>query len=233
MNDRIRKEKEYLEQYDSSQFEKPSVAVDVLIFTIVEDTLKIVMVRRDEYPYKDCLALPGVFVGMEESLEEAVRRGVKKETGLSDIYCEQLYTWGDVKRDPRMRIISVSYIAPVSYEQLCEKSENGDIDQYLYSVDYLLSGKEELAFDHGKMIAYARDRIKNKVDYSDIAFNFMPEKFTLPGLQKVYEILLGKDLYKANFRKKISCMVQETDDYTSGDAHRPSRIYIRKEQDIV
>lgn len=228
MNDRKRQEKEFLEQYDSSVFEKPSVAVDVLIFTIFEDSLKVVLIERDEYPFKGCLALPGVFVGMEENLEDAARRGVKKETGLSDIYFEQLYTWGDVGRDPRMRIISVSYIAVVPYEQLCEKSEKGDIKNYLYSVEEILAGDKEIAFDHRKIIAYARERLQNKVEYSDIAFNFMPEKFTLPGLQRVYEILLGKDLYKANFRKKISCMVEETEEYTSGDAHRPSRIYVRK-----
>lgn len=220
-------EKEFLQQYDSSMFEKPSVAVDVLIFTIEDDTLKVVMVEREEFPYKGCLALPGVFVGIDESLEDAVKRGVKVETGLTDIYFEQLYTWGEVKRDPRMRIISVSYMALVSIEQLCAKSANGKIREYLYPVEEILAQDKELAFDHKDIIAYARNRIKNKVDYSDIAFNFMPEKFTLPGLQKVYEILLDKPLYKANFRKKISPMVLETNESTSGDAHRPSKYYIK------
>lgn len=220
-------EKEFLQQYDSSMFEKPSVAVDVLIFTIEDDTLKVVMVERKEFPYKGCLALPGVFVGIDESLEAAVKRGVKVETGLTDIYFEQLYTWGEVKRDPRMRIISVSYMALVSIDQLCAKSDNGKIREYLYPVEDVLALDKELAFDHKEIIAYARNRIKNKVDYSDIAFNFMPEKFTLPGLQKVYEILLDKPLYKANFRKKISPMVLETDESTSGDAHRPSKYYVK------
>ena len=182
MNERMKKEQEFLKQYDSSQFEKPSLAVDVLIFTIVDDTLKVVMIKRDEYPFMDCLALPGVFVGMEESLEDAAKRGVKKETGLSDIHFEQLYTWGDVKRDPRMRIISVSYLAPVVYEQLCEKSEDGKIDEYLYSVDDILNGEMEIAFDHREMIAYARDYIRKTVEDSDIAFNFVQERFTLPRL---------------------------------------------------
>ncbi len=221
-------EKEFLKQYDSSVFDKPSVAVDVLIFTIEDDTLKVVMVKRDEFPYKGSLALPGVFVGIEESLEDAVKRGVEVETGLTDIYFEQLYTWGDVKRDPRMRIISVSYLALVSIDQLCAKAVKGDIHEYLHSVEDILAEDCDVAFDHKQIIKYARERIKNKVEYSDIAFNFMPEKFTLPGLQKVYEILLDKALYKANFRKKVSCMVQETDEYTSGDAHRPSKFYVRK-----
>ncbi|MBQ7766037.1 MAG: NUDIX hydrolase [Lachnospiraceae bacterium] len=223
-------EKEFLQQYDSSAFEKPSVAVDVLIFTIENDTLKVVMVERKEFPYKGCLALPGVFVGIDESLEDAVKRGVKVETGLTDIYFEQLYTWGEVKRDPRMRIISVSYMAMVSIEQLRAKSKNGNISDYLYPVEEMLKAENELAFDHQQIIAYARERIKNKVEYSDIAFNFMPAKFTLPGLQKVYEILLDKPLYKANFRKKISPMVLETDESTSGDAHRPSKYYVKNQE---
>lgn len=221
-------EKEFLQQYDSSMFEKPSVAVDVLIFTIEEDTLKVVMVERSEFPYKGCLALPGVFVGIDESLEDAVKRGVKDETGLKDMYFEQLYTWGDVKRDPRMRIISVSYMALVSIDQLCAKSANGNIRDYLYSVEELMAADQELAFDHKEIISYARTRIKNKAAaYSDIAFNFMSEKFTLPKLQKVYEILMDKPLYKANFRKKVSPMVLETEESTSGEAHRPSKLYVK------
>lgn len=222
-------EQKFLESYDSSMFDKPSVAVDILIFTIEEDVLKVVMVRRDAFPYKDCLALPGVFVGIDESLEDAAIRGVKVETGLTDIYFEQLYTWGAVKRDPRMRIISVSYMALVSFDQLCAKAKDDNIRDYLYPVEKILKEETEIAFDHKEIIQYARERIKNKVEYSDIAFNFMPEKFTLPKLQKVYEILLGKELYKANFRKKVSCMVQETDEYTSGGAYRPSKLYVRQE----
>ncbi|MBE5886688.1 MAG: NUDIX hydrolase [Lachnospiraceae bacterium] len=223
-------EKEFLQKYDSSMFEKPSVAVDVLIFTIEDDTLKVVMVEREEFPYKGCLALPGVFVGIEESLEEAVKRGVKVETGLTDIYFEQLYTWGDVRRDPRMRIISVSYMALVSKDQLYAKDAGGDIGRLLHPVEEVLQKDCEVAFDHKKIIEYARERIKNKVEYSDIAFNFMSEKFTLPKLQKVYEILLDKELYKANFRKKISNMVAETEEYTSGDAYRPSKLYVRNSE---
>lgn len=223
-------EKEFLQKYDSSMFEKPSVAVDVLVFTIEDDTLKVVMVERDEFPYKGCLALPGVFVGIEESLEEAVKRGVKVETGLTDIYFEQLYTWGDVRRDPRMRIISVSYMALVSKELLYAKDAGGNIGELLYPVEEILQENREVAFDHKQIVEYARERIKNKVEYSDIAFNFMPEKFTLPKLQKVYEILLDKELYKANFRKKISSMVVETEEYTSGDAYRPSKLYIRNSE---
>ena len=106
-------EKQFLEQYNSDIYEKPSVAVDLLLFTIDDDTLKTALIEREEHPFKGCLSLPGVFVGIDESLDDAVRRGIKTKAGLHDIYCEQLYTWGEVNRDPRMRIISVSYLALV------------------------------------------------------------------------------------------------------------------------
>lgn len=105
---------DFLEWYDSSIYDKPSVAVDLLIFTVVEEDLKVLLINREQPPYKGMLSLPGVFVGIGESLDDAVVRGLKEKTGLKDIYFEQLYTWGEVNRDPRMRIISVSYLALVS-----------------------------------------------------------------------------------------------------------------------
>ena len=198
--------------YDSSQYEKMSVAVDLLVFTIENDRLKILLIERSEDPYANVSALPGVFVGIKETLDDAAKRGIKEETGLTDIYFEQLYTFGDVKRDPRMRIISVS--------------------AYLADVEELLASRKKLAFDHKEIIRYARWRLENKVEYTDIAFHLVEENFTLSELQKVYEILLGKPLYKANFRKKISPMIVETDLSTSGDAHRPSRLYRRAPEDV-
>lgn len=104
-------EKEFLSSYNKNEYEKPSVAVDLLVFTVKDDRLKIVLVRRSEHPFKDMLSLPGVFVGINETLDEAAARGAREEAGLADIYFEQLYTWGDIDRDPRMRIISVSYLS--------------------------------------------------------------------------------------------------------------------------
>ena len=111
-------EKEYLKSYDKEMYEKPSVTVDLLVFTIVDDRLKIVLVKREEYPFKDMLALPGVFVNIDETLDGAAKRGIKEEAGITDIYFEQLYTWGDVNRDPRMRIISVSYLSLTPSEKI-------------------------------------------------------------------------------------------------------------------
>ena len=213
-------EKKFLEQYSSEQYEKPSVAVDMVLFTIDDDTLKCALIKRNEHPFMDMLSLPGVFVGINESLDDAVKRGINAKAGLKDIYFEQLYTFGDVDRDPRMRIISVSYIALVPIEKL-------DTTAQLYSYETI--EEMQLAFDHKKIIKYARERIKNKVNYSDIAFKFLPEEFTLPQLQRVYEILLDKPLYKANFRKKIEPFISDTKKMTSGEAHRPSKLYKRNE----
>ena len=216
-------EKEYLQNYNKNDYERPSVAVDLLVFTIKDDRLKIVLIEREEYPFKNKLSLPGVFVGMQETLEEAAARGIAEETGLEDIYFEQLYTWGEVSRDPRMRIISVSYLSLVPGEQIKLIAGKRTVSAKLYDVDEILASDLELAFDHKKILSYGRERIKNKVEYSQIAFELLPEEFTLPELQKVYEILLNKPLYKAGFRRKVAPLIEETERMTSGDAHRPSK----------
>lgn len=217
-------------KYDSSQYEKMSVAVDLLVFTIEDDRLKLLMIEREEEPFAGKLALPGVFVGIDETLDAAAKRGIREETGLKDIYFEQLYTFGDVKRDPRMRIVSVSYMALVPLEKLTFKAGKRTKAAYLVDVEELLSSNTSVAFDHKKIIGYARWRLANKAEYTLIAFHLVPDGFTLPNLQKVYEILLGKPLYKANFRKKVAEFIEETEFQTSGDAHRPSRIYRLKEE---
>ena len=208
-----------------SQDGQVSVAVDLLVFTIDEGKLKVLMVRRQYEPFAGMRALPGVFIRSDETLDEAAARGLREETGLEGIYLEQLYTWGDVDRDPRRRILSVSYMALVDAAQLrhfapgqrTTGAELADAAEVLAAAD--------IAFDHRRIIAYARQRLANKVEYTSIAFCFVPEEFTLPQLQRVYEILLGKPLYKANFRKKIAPLVEETERSTSGDAHRPSKFY--------
>lgn len=221
-------EKEFLNSYNKNEYEKPSVAVDLLVFTVKDDRLKIVLVRRNEHPFKDMLSLPGVFVGINETLDEAAARGAREEAGLADIYFEQLYTWGDIDRDPRMRIISVSYLSLTPAEKLALSAGSRTSSAELYDVEELIASDEELAFDHRKIIEYGRERIRNKTEYSRIAFEFLPKEFTLPQLQRVYEILLGKPLYKANFRRRVAPLIEETERMTSGDAHRPSRIYKEK-----
>lgn len=218
-------EEEYLKAYDKDKYDRPSIAVDLLVFTIEQERLKIVLVEREEHPFKGMLSLPGVFVDMKETLDEAAIRGIFEETGLKDICFEQLYTWGDVKRDPRMRIISVSYISVANSEKMKLVAGKRTVSAALYDVDELLVSNRDIAFDHKKIIEYGRERIKNKAEYSNIAFELLQEEFTLPKLQKVYEILLDKPLYKANFRRKVEPLIEETKHMTSGDAHRPSKYY--------
>lgn len=202
-----------------------SVAVDLLVFTIEEDRLKILTIRRQYPPFEGQRALPGVFVRDDETLDQAARRGLREETGLEDIYFEQLYTWGAPDRDPRRRVISVSYLALVDAQRLRGFGPGlRTTGAELADVQELLSA-EDLAFDHRQIIACGRERLAGKVEYTPIAFSLVPEEFTLPQLQRVYELLLGKPLYKANFRKKIAPLVEETDRSTSGDAHRPSKFY--------
>ena len=231
MNSHSPGEEEFLKNYDASLYEKISVAVDLLTFTVEDDCLKILMVRRGEHPFAGCLALPGVFVGRGETLDEAAMRGVLEETGLSGIYYEQLYTWGDLERDPRTRVISVSYMNLVSRDQLSFRAGQRTTEAVLLPVRELLDSGEEIAFDHRRIIEYALWRLRNKVEYTDIAFHLVPEEFTLPELQRVYEIILGRPLFKANFRKKVAPMIEETDRYTAGEAHRPSRYYRRRENE--
>ena len=218
-------EQKFLKNYNSADYQKPSVAVDLVLFTIRDNQLQVLLTKRQAHPFSGMFALPGVFVGMDETLDQAAQRALYQKTGLQDIYFEQLYTWGDLDRDPRMRIISVSYYALVPADQIRmpEQSElqSQNPDTAFFPVEQL----PELAFDHAEMIRYGRERIRNKVNYTDIAFSLAGEEFTLPQLQKIYEILLGQELYKANFRKKIADRIVPTERMLSGAKHRPSRIY--------
>lgn len=280
-------EAEFLEKYDPGIFERPSVTVDMLIFTVVneeeenyrklpEKKLKLLMVKRGDHPYLGQWALPGGFVSMQESLEDAALRELKTETNVDNVYMEQLYTWGDVGRDPRTRVISCSYMALSDSVKLnivagddaddakwfnirCSITqenktitEKGYILEKLYSINLWSDQNEALsatvkvvetvegrviktsrevvesngiAFDHAKMIEYGIERLKNKIEYTDIAFNLMPELFTLSELQQVYEVILGRELLAAAFRRKIADMVIETNQFTKDAGHRPSKLY--------
>lgn len=206
-------------------YDSPLVAADLLVFTVEDERLKLVLVERAEEPFKGMLSLPGVFVKKGETLDEAAMRGISEEAGLTGIYFEQLYTWGDPDRDPRTRIISVSYLSLTHIEHINLTAGKRTRRAVLADVDELLSSDVPLAFDHRKMIECGRERIKNKTEYTTLPFELLPEEFTLPQLQKVYEILLGKKLYKTGFRRKVAPLIEPTDKMTEGDAHRPSRIY--------
>lgn len=171
--------------------------------------------------------MPGVALKEKEALSEAAYRCLKEETGLVDrVYMEQLYTWGeDCNRDPRNRVISVSYFALVDKNKLHTGEGTRVSEIAFWDVDEILEKEMELAFDHREIIKYARERIREKTEKNQLAFQLLGEEFTLPELQRIYEILLGKALYKANFRKNVKDLVEDTGKMRKEGAHRPSKLY--------
>ena len=262
-------EEEFLKDYDSSVFEKLSMTTDILIMSVSnEDTgnyrklsekkFSILLVKRDNYPFKDKWCLPGGFVGVDETLDEAAKRVLKTETNLKDIYIEQLYTFSGIKRDPRMRVISTSYMALVDKNRLMdklsanaswfnvfmledEKSYNVTLDNGIEKIKFVVGKKlrdkttdrydfniiknDKLAFDHPLVIVSGIERLKNKIEYTDIVFNMMPKYFTLGELQQVYEVILGKKLLDPAFRRIIANKVEKTDKVQTGGGHRPSALF--------
>ena len=262
-------EEAFLKDYDSSVFEKLSMTTDILIMSVSnEDTgnyrklsekkFSILLVKRDNYPFKDKWCLPGGFVGIDETLDEAAKRVLKTETNLKDIYIEQLYTFSGIKRDPRMRVISTSYMALVDKNRLMdklstnaswfnvfmledEKSYNVTLDNGIEEIKFVVGKKlrnkttdrydfniiknDKLAFDHPLVIVSGIERLKNKIEYTDIVFNMMPKYFTLGELQQVYEVILGKKLLDPAFRRIIANKVEKTDNVQTGGGHRPSALF--------
>ncbi len=186
--------------HDITHTEHPAVAVDVVIFTLLDNDLKVLLVRRGVPPFRDMWAIPGGFVQMPESLEAAALRTLKEKTGVEEVYLEQLYTFGEINRDPRMRVISVTYIVLVQPDKLQPKP-GVDITEATWHSMYCLP---ELAFDHATILDYALKRLRYKLEYSAVAFELMPDEFTLRQLQDAYMVILDDHtLDKANFRKKL------------------------------
>lgn len=209
--------------YRSEKYDKPSVTVDVVIFTVHARELKVLLVKRDVTPYKNCWAIPGGFVRMKETLENAARRELEEETGVRNVYLEQLYTFGDVRRDPRMRVITVAYYALIPSDKQMLRASTDTTDVRWSSVHE----RPRLAFDHDKIVDYALERMRNKIMYVPIAFQLLPDTFTLTELQNIYEVILDSSLDKRNFRKKIlaSDLLVSTRQILKGAAHRPAALY--------
>ncbi len=208
--------------------EKPSVTVDIILFTVKDNELKALLVKRAIEPFKDMWAIPGGFILVDESLEDAARRELLEETNVKDVYLEQLYTFGDTKRDPRTRVITVAYFALVNAEKF-ELKASTDVKDVRWFSAY---DPPQLAFDHKKILEYALKRLGWKLEYTTVAFSLLPEEFTLTELQKIYEIIFNKKLDKRNFRKKIKSLelVKETKQYKEDVAHRPPKLYARNKK---
>lgn len=198
-----------------------SVAVDVVVFAIIKNELNVLLIKRVVEP-KDMWAIPGGFVKEDESLDDAAIRELKEETGVSNVYLEQLYTFGEPKRDPRGRVISVSYFALVNHEVLSLKSGSDAKEAKWFPINH----NQKLAFDHDKILKYARKRLIWKLEYTNVAYGFLPTRFSLTDLQKVYEAVLGVKLDKRNFRRKfIATNLIKATKAKEGGAHRPATLY--------
>lgn len=279
-------EAEYLAQYNPARYDRPSVSVDMVIFTVTDEQpedhrrlpgkeLRVLLIKRGNHPFIGKWALPGGFVGLQEGLDDAAARHLAEETAIRNIYLEQLYTWGEVDRDPRTRVISCSYLSLVDAASLQVTPGDNQDDARWFTIQeipvqtirtmtadgYVLervsritlrAGRAEaggqvrviktvagkvarterlieecqgIAFDHLKVLQYGLERLRTKAEWSDIAFNLMPELFTIAELRQVYEVILGRELHAGNFRRDVARMVEETNQVRSGSGHRSPRLF--------
>lgn len=178
------------------------VTVDVVIFTIRDRALHVLLVRRGIPPFEGQYAIPGGFILEKESLEDAAFRELFEETAVSNVFLEQLYSFGDPGRDPRGRVVTVAYYALIASDHLRLQAGTDAAEACWFPIN----GLPELAFDHRRILDYALKRLRNKLEYTTVGFQLLPEKFTLSELQAVYEAILGKRIDKRNFRRKIALL---------------------------
>jgi 8-oxo-dGTP diphosphatase len=209
--------------YDPSRYERPSVTVDVVILTVRSGRLEVLLIKRKRWPFEGMWAIPGGFVNPDESLEDAAKRELEEETGVRDVYLEQLYTFGDPGRDPRTRVITVVYYALIRTEQLHVQAADDAADAGWFSLYDLPA----LAFDHRKILEYTLQRLQGKLEYTTIGFQLLASDFTLSELQEVYEAILNRPLDKRNFRKKVllTGILEPTEGTKRVGQHRPARLY--------
>jgi 8-oxo-dGTP diphosphatase len=213
--------------YDPADYERPSVTVDIVIFALVEDDLQVLLIKRKNPPFAGMWAIPGGFVRMEESLEEAAARELAEETAVTDVYMEQLYTFGDPDRDPRTRVITVAYFALVPYDAI----EHHPGDDAAETGWWSMFDLPDLAFDHEQIVRYALTRLRYKLEYTSVGFRLLPDVFTLTELQQAYETILGEKLDKRNFRRKILAadILEETGEKDRSGEGRPAMLYRYRE----
>ena len=216
-NKRSTKEEiDFLKTYDASEYERPSVTADIVVLTLdSSDELSILLIKRGEYPFKGCWAIPGGFLQAgKESIDEAAARELKSETNIDNVYLKQLYTFGNPGRDPRTTVISVAYTALVPKHMLDIKAGDDAQDARLFKIKYDVNGivftndgltitESDLAFDHNEIIRMAITRLRNRIDYENDAFSLLKNKneFTISELKRIHETIKNRSLDLPNFRK--------------------------------
>lgn len=262
-------EEEFLANYNPNEYERLSMTTDIIILSVSDRPtdnyrktdqkyMSVLLVKRKDYPFKDKWCLPGGFLDIKENLEDCPKRILEKETNIKNMYLEQLYTFGNIDRDPRMRVVSTSYMALIDKNTIKDKlnknaawfdvivDENNDNitimlekqdkriklkykkvlkESTANKYDFQVIENADLAFDHALIIINGIERLKNKIEYTDIVFNMMPEYFTLGELQKVYEVILNKKLLDPAFRRIIKDKVEKTEKVKTGEGHRPSVMF--------
>jgi 8-oxo-dGTP diphosphatase len=204
------------------KYEYAVIAADVAIFTVDEGKLKVLLIKMKKSPYEDRWAIPGGLVGGEESVDEAAIRHLYDKTGLKDVFLEQLYTFGDVNRDPFGRVVSVAYFALIQGQGVELKTTSDYQEVNWFPVDEA----PKLAYDHKDVLAKALERLRSKLGYTNIVCNLLPNEFTLGQMQSAYEVILDKKIDKRNFRKKIlsSGIIKKAGKKTK-EAYRPAELY--------
>lgn len=233
-------EKEFLAKYDASLYPHPSVSVEVALLTVEDEQLKAVLIRRGEHPGLGKWSLPGGFVGMKESLDEAAGRVLETKVGLAGIFLEQLYTFGEVDRDPRTRVITVAYYALIDAHSL-NRDRLKDKQAGIVTIKVGWKGEKggpveaydsegqklPLAFDHAEILGLVVKRLRGKLDYAPIGFELLPAKFTLRQLQSLHETILGRQFNKDSFRRRLlaSGLIIPTGELEADVGHRPAELY--------
>ena len=205
------------------EFPRAALTVDCVVFGMDDEHLKVMLIQRALPPFEGEWALPGGFVRVEETVDEAARRELEEETGLRHLFLEQLYTFGAVDRDPRERVVSVAYYALVNLvDHRVQAATDARQAAWVPAHDV-----PSLAFDHSDILSAALVRLRGKLSYQPIGFELLPKKFALSRLQHLYEVVLERELDKRNFRKKVLAtgLLVATDEVQQDVAHRAARLY--------
>lgn len=241
-------ESEFLRTYDVTRFQRLSVAVDVALLTVLDGRLCTLGLRRGEHPFRGRVVLPGGFVRPEESLDQAALRVLAGKVGIERLFVEQLYTFGEPDRDPRTRVVSVAYYALVDAERF-HAARRARAELVLANVQVPWAGETggpvtledpdgralAVGFDHDAILGTAVKRLRGKLNYAPIGFQLLPDEFTLADLQRVHEVILGHDLNKDSFRRRMlaSGVLEATGRHVQGVGHRPPELYRFRERSAL